>query len=552
LRRWQKILIWALVIAVVGGGITWIILARNSRSVEPPPLAKVERGKISQTLSLAGSVSLLDQVNVTARTTGKVASVLVEVGQQVDAGQELILLSSPELDDQVSLARVNLESAQLRLKQLEDGLSGTDLAPLQIALDKAKNDLTLATDAQARAEESVVLTSSIAEQAVEMAQRRLAEVQSNRSLSQQSLDLSVQAAEDGVAYAEKDLQTAQDDLKEARRQKENAPNDSAALVAEQLVKAAERSETLAQRALDAAHQKLDAQKLTRDQQLALAVSQGQSAQDALTQAQQAQEQRALANRDSRIQANNGVQIAQFALQVAQANHDKATSPPSSTTLDLAQKAVDSAQLSLNALLRQQGDAVIRASVKGTVGSINVKVGDTLAPSVPLMVLVNTQALEIQVNVPEVNVGQLSVGQSAEITTDAYRDRSFHGVMESISPLPTVIQGVVSYSARFSLDSEAVTLLKPGMSAQANVVVAESNNTLIIPRSSVSMRDSTFAVERWDGSQLVKTQIQPGIITDTQVEVKTGLQEGDQISISASSNRSSSFTIPGLSPTTSAP
>lgn len=552
MKRWQKALIWVLVIALIAGGVTWIILAQRNRRAEPPPLVKAERGAIARTLSLAGSIAVLNQVNVTARSVGKVSVILVDPGQQVNEGDELIRLASPELEDQVSIARVNLESAQLRLQQLQDGLSSADLVPLKIALDKAATDLATAKDAKLRAEETISLTASTAQQAVATAQRRFKEAQDNRLLSQQSLDLAVQAAEDAVTNAAKDLVTAQDDLKEAQRQKENAPNDAAELAADQAVKATERAVTMGERVLEGSRQKLEGQKLTRDQQLALADSQIKAAQDAITQAEQAQEQRQLANRDARIQADNAVKLTEYALQAAQANYDKATAAPSPTTLSLAEKAVETAQLTLNALLRQQTDTVILAPVKGTVGAVNVKVGDTLTPALPVIVLVDAQSLEVQVNVPEVNVGQLQVGMESSVTVDAYRGRIFNAALDSINPLATVIQGVVSYTAHFTLDPEGVLLLKPGMSAEAEVVVAESKDALIIPRSAMRMLNGSYTVELWNGEKMVTTVIEPGILTDTEVEVKSGLKEGDQVALSASGNLSTfDLTNFGM-PTTSAP
>jgi len=95
-------------------------------------------------------------------------------------------------------------------------------------------------------------------------------------------------------------------------------------------------------------------------------------------------------------------------------------------------------------------------------------------------------------------------------------------------------------------------LKQGMTLDVSIVVAEANNALIIPRSSLRVQQSRYNVMRWDGSVLVEQAVEVGIVNDLQAEIRNGLTENDQIALSASGKSGTTgLQIPGL-PTPSSP
>jgi HlyD family secretion protein len=524
-KTWQRRLIWIVVIALIGGGAYWFFFIRGTGgSGTEPVLIRPERGTIIQELSLSGSVSLLDQINISPRVTGKVAKISVQAGDQVQKDQELLMLDTRDLDNQIALAGVSLQSARLRLQQLEEGLSATDIAPFQIALDKANSDQIATADNLSRVKQNAILSESVAQDAVNSAQRRLEEAKQNLVLSQ--------------ANVEKSLEIAQTAVDNAQAEYDKAANS-------QLQDAAKRSLVLAE-------QKLEAQRIAGEQQLAAAQAQVNATGDALNQAHQALEQRQSANRDLLVVAQNQVVAADYALKAAKAQYDQRVASPSDTTLALQRTVIDQAQITLDNLTGQRSDAVLRAPIPGTVGTVNVKVGDMLAPSVPALTLVNTQALDIIASVPEVNMAQLQQGMSASIKADAFPDRIFSATLNAINPLATITAGVVNYIAHFTATGEASTLLKQGMTLDVSIVVAEASNALIIPRSSLRILQSKYNVMRWDGTALVEQVVEIGIVNDLQAEIRSGLTESDQIALSASGKSgTTALQIPGL-PTTSSP
>lgn len=521
MQIWRKIIVWLIILALIGGGAYYLFFYRQRPEKEEVPLlVKVERQDISQLISLSGSVALLNQVNVTAPITGKVTTIMVQVGDWVDKDQELLRLDVSELENQIALSRVNLEVAQLKLQQLKEGASASELEVLRVSLEKAQNDLLLARENLARSKQTVSLTASIAQTAISTAERRLTEAQENLELTKKSADQSIQSAQLQVDNAE---ETLDGDL----------PTEAARRQAEQ--------------ALELAEENLEAVKISAEQRVTQAEAQVKAAEDALIQAEQGAEQRDASNRDLLAQAEAQVKAAELALKLAQAQYDQKTSPVSETTLSLQEKAVEQAEITLNNLLDQLSNSTIRAPVAGNVGQVNVRTGDAITPNLTLLNLIDTMALEITANVPEVNVGQLRPGMEAKVSVDAYRDRTFLASLSFIGPLPTVTQGVVNYVAHFSLKGETLELLRPGMSVEVEVTVAESKNALIVPRSALKLEGTDYFVQVWDGKELTPHKVEVGIINDVQVEIKEGLSESDEVSIgSQEQSATTRLTIPTFS------
>lgn len=507
---WKKLLIVLVIVALVILGLYWAFRARGSETAQPLT-AKVERGQIQRLLSVSGSVNLLDQINVTPRVAGKVAEIFVEVGDEVEAGQELLRIEVPDLDNQIGQAQINLDVACLRLEQMKEGASEQELTTLKLSVEKAQQELKRAEENLARAQESVTLTASIAENAVKNAEKRLEEAQANLELVKKSVAQSIKMAQTAVDQAEDDVN--------------DAPNATAKEMAE-------KNLTLAQ-------EKLEAQKIAGDQQIAAAESQVSAAEDALEQARQGLEQKKLTNKDLLAQAEAGLEAARMGLRIAQAQYDQRVAAPSSTAIQLQEKAIEQAELSLTSLLRQKEDSLVRSPSKGTIGSLNVKIGDAVMTNAPLVSLVNVNVLEVQASVPEVNVSLLKPDTMATVKADAYPGLSFTANFAFLNPLPVVTQGVVNYTAHFNLNEDAVLYLRPGMTVEVEVVAEEASNALLIPRSALHQEGSENYVQVWDGKKTEVRRVKVGILSDIQVEIKEGLQEGEEVVIPTSG---SSFSL----------
>lgn len=128
---------------------------------------------------------------------------------------------------------------------------------------------------------------------------------------------------------------------------------------------------------------------------------------------------------------------------------------------------------------------ILSPVNGIVISRNVDVGQTVAASfqTPTLFTIaeDLTKMQIDTNVNEADIGRVRSGQDVDFTVDAYPDQPFHGKVREIRNAPIIIQNVVTYDVVITVDNPELKL-KPGMTANASIVIAKKSGVLRIPNA----------------------------------------------------------------------
>ena len=160
------------------------------------------------------------------------------------------------------------------------------------------------------------------------------------------------------------------------------------------------------------------------------------------------------------------------------------------TLHQAEAAVKIKQASLDNAKTSLGYTKIFSPVDGTVISRAVDVGQTVAASfnTPTLFLIANDLTRMQIDaaVSEADVGGVIEDQSVDFTVDAYPTRTFHGEVVQVRNSPTTVNNVVTYDAVISV-TNADYKLKPGMTANVSVIVAQRENALKLPNAALRFR-----------------------------------------------------------------
>jgi HlyD family secretion protein len=162
--------------------------------------------------------------------------------------------------------------------------------------------------------------------------------------------------------------------------------------------------------------------------------------------------------------------------------------------DRAQAALKSAQADIrvseaNLKINQANldKACICSSIDGVVLDRNVEVGQIVASSLQAPVLFTLAAdltsMQLQVDIDEADIGKVKVGDAAVFSVEAYQGRSFPAAISELRYAPKTVDGVVTYEAILSIDNSDM-LLRPGMTATADITVAEIKQTLAIPNAAL--------------------------------------------------------------------
>ncbi len=183
--------------------------------------------------------------------------------------------------------------------------------------------------------------------------------------------------------------------------------------------------------------------------------------------------------------------------------------------------------SLALQLYELAEATIRAPIDGVVTKRHIKLGNTLSPNSAAFEIKRADIIEAILNVPEREMAKIDRGQLAVVRVDALDDRSFDGVVERVAPEVDASSGTFRVTVAL-VNSDNV--LKPGMFARVNVRYDSNEDTLLVAREAVVTQkdeNSVFVVRE---GLAMRQSVTLGYAMGTDVEILTGLGEGDEVVI----------------------
>lgn len=172
---------------------------------------------------------------------------------------------------------------------------------------------------------------------------------------------------------------------------------------------------------------------------------------------------------------------------------------------------------------------IEAPFAGTVTEVHSKPGDLVVPGAPGFRLDDLSRLLVDVQVSEVDINRVEVGQPVHLTFDAILGSEYQGEVVEVALVGNTVQGVVNFTVTVEL-IDVDGSVKPGMTAAVNIVVSERENVLLVPNRAVRTRDGQRVVYimNSDGS-IDYIEISLGSSSETMSEVMDGaLAVGDLV------------------------
>ena len=163
----------------------------------------------------------------------------------------------------------------------------------------------------------------------------------------------------------------------------------------------------------------------------------------------------------------------------------------------------------------------------------VQLGDELAPGQTFMRVVDLSSMQVEAVMSEADAELVHLGQKATVRFNAYPDLVLDGHVEAVGTLAIsgrrISYWVRTIPVRIAIEGSDKRVI-PDLTASADVVVAEQDNTLLIPREAVQETAGRTLVYVKDGDNVTPREIEVGAYSNTQVSVISGLQEGEQIAI----------------------
>ncbi len=167
---------------------------------------------------------------------------------------------------------------------------------------------------------------------------------------------------------------------------------------------------------------------------------------------------------------------------------------------------------------------VTAPVSGVVASRSIKTGNFVQINTPIFRIVDNSRLEATLNVPERELATLRAGQPVTLLADALPGQSFVGKVDRVAPVVDAGSGTFRVVSTFEGGS---TALQPGMFSRVRIDYDQRADALVIPRTSV-LEDGDSAVFRVRDGKVARVPVTLGYAEGPWVEVRQGLDEGDQV------------------------
>ena len=219
------------------------------------------------------------------------------------------------------------------------------------------------------------------------------------------------------------------------------------------------------------------------------------------------------------------------------------------SIQSASESLRSAEISMQNLQDAMNNYTITAPISGTIIEKDAKAGDAVKAGDTLCIVYDLSYLEMSINVDELQISSISVGQKVQITADAVQDKTYVGTVTRVSMKGASNGGTTTYPVTIRIDD--TDGLRPGMNANAEIVVAEANNALVVPNAAVmrgsyvlvtkdspSAANADTAMEAPEG--FVYVPVKTGVSDDDYTQIVSGIQEGDTIGYDPSSVSSDSY------------
>ena len=510
----------ALALAFVVAGP--LLFMRNATTTE----GEVERvevfvGDLSSEATASGELDARQRAALAPLAAGTIAEVLVAVGDEVSAGDPLLRLDTAGPARDVATAQQALIAQEASLEDLLAPPAAADLVAAEAAVASAQAQLDDLRDGPSETE-------------VAAAEASLRAAQADLSAASARLNTAQSGASDEA------LRAAQLELEIARREATSA---------------AERHSTI----LVTEPNAFLTEEMLADMELNARVA-AQQANATLAAAQKAYDDLVNGNPGSASAARAGVASAAAQRDAAQAQLDLLREGPAAATVasaraSLAQAqvqleqlqngptgaqrvaaevAVESARINLERAERQLAEATLVAPFDGVITAVNARPGETAAGV--LVEMADLNSLQVALDVDEVDIAQVQVGQTAALTPATFPDETVPAVVAAIAPEANANSDLVTY--RVYLDvGETELPLRVGMTTDARLLAEQLTGVLLLPNRAIlaDRATGTYSVNLvttgTDGAETIETvPVTIGLRDNRYTQITGGLAVGDVVQV----------------------
>lgn len=227
-----------------------------------------------------------------------------------------------------------------------------------------------------------------------------------------------------------------------------------------------------------------------------------------------------------------VEAREATLREAEANYDALLAPPRAVDVAALRADVSRYASAVEAAQTAVDDMVLRALADGTITMLDVSVGETVSPNQDI-VTIQSNDRKIEVDISESDIAKIAIGDTAIVMLDAYDDVELSARVTKIDPAATEISGVVYYKTTLEVTVPEDLDVRPGMTADVQIITEEKPDTIALPRRAVLTREDGSRYVRVltdaERAQFEERTVRVGLSGDDGlVEILSGITAGEEV------------------------
>ncbi|MCE5329268.1 efflux RND transporter periplasmic adaptor subunit [bacterium] len=463
------------------------------KNVSAPETAVALRGDIVQSIDSSGNVDSVQSKNLSLPSSGKVLK-SVEKGDAVKKDSILIEIDNRKTKLLTEQAKENIKVAESSLRVAKINYKGA-LDANHIAVQAAQKNNELYQQLADNAHNALENTNILGDASIESAATALQNAQNSFNTSISQAQQAINNASDQLRI---DQEVYTDPLSDSRIVADENALSSAQVSYNSTLAAATASINSATAALNSAEEQ--------------ARLNSESAEGAYAQA--------LINQ-SIASWNNLSSLEQAGQQIS----------ATLESINTAEDQVNLAKINLDIASLELENSTILMPFNGLVQTVNVREGEYLSPAMIAVTVISNEFV-IKTDIEETDIGKIKKGQEVDITLDAYPDEKIKGVVDNISPISKNTAGVISFQVTIKPEEAKIGLLMFGISANTTIYTDKIENVILVPSLSVFEENNKSYV--WvlnENKESVKTEVTTGASDFENIEIRSGLKEGDEVLLS---------------------
>jgi len=165
-------------------------------------------------------------------------------------------------------------------------------------------------------------------------------------------------------------------------------------------------------------------------------------------------------------------------------------------------------------------AVIKAPFNGTITSVYTNVGDEVNAGLKAFRLDDLSTFYIEVEIPEIDINRIEIGQEVEFTFDSILDKTYHGKVVDVAGAGSEEQGETNFIVKMSMTDSDPEIL-PGMTASVSITVTKLEDVLIVPTRAIRLENGDIVVYALRDGSIEKVAIEIGSSSDSYTQITSG-------------------------------